>query len=309
MPVKEASDPATLWCGKNYDDAMNSCHKACPGEGDDECPEGMSCFSGSACTEEGVELVMEGYRCGTSWGHASETCGDECRGKEDCKDNEECFKDVVCASELAAQTNQGMYCGTSWDDTGTDCSRPCGHDDDCKEFGQWCYWVECETKADLEDLKPPEEEEEVVQCSAEVKRCPNGQYVGRAQQLNCDFYPCPDEEEVQDAEVPELGAKEDSQAESVTDMSNWGTKPLAHACSSDGQGNCGMCEGDCNNDADCEKGLMCFSRGQGDSRSVPGCVSGGSGDKPGMDYCYTPFPPATTTSSTTTTTTTTTVRD
>ena len=187
VPVKEKSDPATLWCGRDYDDAMNSCHKACPGEGDDECPEGMSCFSGSACTEEGVELAMEGYRCGTSWSHASETCGDECRGQSDCKDNEECFKDVVCASELAAQTNQGKYCLTSWDDSGTDCNRPCDHDDDCKEFGQWCYWVECETKANLEDLKPPEEEEEVVQCSAEVKRCPNGQYVGRSQQRKSDL--------------------------------------------------------------------------------------------------------------------------
>ena len=182
MPVKEKSDPATLWCGTNYDDAMSSCHRACPGEGDDECPPGMSCFSGSACTEEGVEVVREGYRCGTSWSHASERCGRECQGKSDCEDDEECFKDVVCASELAAQTNQGMYCGTSWDDTGTDCSRPCGHDDDCEEFGQWCYWVECETKADLAALKPPEEEEEVEKCSAEVKRCPNGQYVGRAQQ-------------------------------------------------------------------------------------------------------------------------------
>ena len=30
-------------------------------------------------------------------------------------------------------------------------------------------------------------------CSAEVKQCSNGQYVGRAPQLNCNFYPCPAE--------------------------------------------------------------------------------------------------------------------
>ena len=30
-----------------------------------------------------------------------------------------------------------------------------------------------------------------IQCSPEVSQCPNGQYVARAPELNCDFYPCP----------------------------------------------------------------------------------------------------------------------
>ena len=89
-------------------------------------------------------------------------------------------------------------------------------------------------------------------------------------------------------------------------LSRWGTAPLAHACSSDSSQSCDLCQGDCNSDDDCLPGLMCFSRGRGEMTSVPGCVSGGEGDKPGMDYCYTPFPPATTTTTTTTTTSTTT---
>ena len=40
--------------------------------------------------------------------------------------------------------------------------------------------------------------------------------------------------------------------------------------------------------------------------SVPGCTSGGADDLPGMDYCYSPFPPSTTTTTTEATTTTTT---
>ena len=38
--------------------------------------------------------------------------------------------------------------------------------------------------------------------------------------------------------------------------------------------------------------------------SVPGCISGGEDDKPGMDYCYTPFQPVIPTTTTTATTTT-----
>ena len=37
VPVKEVSDIASLWCGIDFDDAMTSCHKPCPGESDDEC--------------------------------------------------------------------------------------------------------------------------------------------------------------------------------------------------------------------------------------------------------------------------------
>mmetsp|Transcript_28346 Transcript_28346/g.60845 ORF Transcript_28346/g.60845 Transcript_28346/m.60845 type:complete len:538 (+) Transcript_28346:85-1698(+) len=57
VPVKAVSDPSTLWCGVDYDDAMTSCVKACPGETDEECPFGTSCFSGSSCVEEGEEIV------------------------------------------------------------------------------------------------------------------------------------------------------------------------------------------------------------------------------------------------------------
>ena len=341
VPVKEKSDISTLWCGQNYNDAMTKCHKACPGETDDECPDGMSCFSGSSCTKEGEEVIREGYKCGTSWQHASDTCGKECQSDDDCSSNEECFADVVCASELI--NTSGSYCGASWGVTSSDCSNACTEDDDCPN-SQWCFWVDCDLTSEANQFmvsgnavmkeqssqtqfQQPEKVEEVVSCNAEVKRCPNGQFVGRAQQLNCDFYPCPAPApgsesssggdsgggtataQQEDSPVAALSSSGGtSSSGSGTDLSGWGSKPLAHACSSDGAGNCGLCQGDCNSDDDCQDGLECFSRGQGEMTSVPGCISGGEGDKPGMDYCYTPFQPTTTTTSTTTTSTTTTTK-
>lgn len=51
---------------------------------------------------------------------------------------------------------------------------------------------------------------------------------------------------------------------------------------------CPACSGDCDISTDCLSGLECFKRT--DSSNVPGCASGGVGDIPGADYCYTPSP-------------------
>ena len=47
----------------------------------------------------------------------------------------------------------------------------------------------------------------------------------------------------------------------------------------------GLCEGDCDNDEECDidAGLICFKRDDFDP--VPGCSGGGESDK---DYCYDP---------------------
>ena len=342
VPVKAKSDPTTLWCGYDYDDAMTSCHKQCMSESDDECDEGMSCFAGSECVEAGVPIVREGYRCGLTWDDASLTCGTECQMNEDCDEGEgqECFAEVVCEKDKEDMEAGGMYCGTTWEGTAKACNEGCEVDEDCGD-GRWCYWVECEGEDDDENeeedddadssaMEEPEEEDETpASCNAEVMECPNGDYVGRAQELDCEFYPCPDEDDDEAAAAEDDGdgdddeeveeddeAEEEENSDSSTaeapaggggeasggggeapatdggvDMSGWGSTPLDHACTSDGSGSCGLCQGDCGSDLDCSPGLLCFSRGSGEMTSVPGCVSGGEGDKPGMDYCYAPFPP------------------
>jgi hypothetical protein len=321
VPVKVKSEVASLWCGVDFDDAMTSCHKPCPSESDDECDAGMSCFAGSECTVAGEPIVREGYRCGTTWDDAALNCGMECQKNDDCDVDagQECFAEVICAGELDA-AGGGMFCGVTWEGTAKSCTESCEVDEDCGD-GQWCYWVECESEdGDVDDdeevvdetndaMEEPEEEEIVASCNAEVKECPNGDFVGRAQELNCDFYPCPGEEEAvaeggiiegnddlvsstaADGEAFAGNSGEAADVSSGVDLTGWGSTPLAHACTSDGFGTCGLCQGDCNSDEDCLKGLLCFSRGEGEMTAVPGCVSGGDGDKPGMDYCYTPFQP------------------
>ena len=44
----------------------------------------------------------------------------------------------------------------------------------------------------------------------------------------------------------------------------------------------GPCEGDCDTDADCRAGLLCYQRGTG---PVPGCEGVGFD---GLDFCYDP---------------------
>ena len=45
-------------------------------------------------------------------------------------------------------------------------------------------------------------------------------------------------------------------------------------------GSCGLCEGDCDSDADCGGGLRCFQRDN--LEAVPGCMGSGHG---AWDYC------------------------
>jgi hypothetical protein len=53
---------------------------------------------------------------------------------------------------------------------------------------------------------------------------------------------------------------------------------------SPGQTKLGECEGDCDDDDDCEPGLYCYQRDSSDD-VPPGCKAGGSGDKKTTDYC------------------------
>lgn len=48
---------------------------------------------------------------------------------------------------------------------------------------------------------------------------------------------------------------------------------------------CSKCNGPCyGNNSICDSGLTCFVRSG--SESIPGCVTGGSGDVSGIDYCH-----------------------
>jgi hypothetical protein len=189
-------------------------------------------------------------------------------------------------------------------------------------------WIDCvppvEEAEALEDANVTETQGTLPGCSAEVHRCAGGQFVARAPELNCEFYPCPEESAGSSgtvaAEAFSDGGVDGSEAmtensEVVVDQyqgeaagSEWGTIPLTFA-SPKCEGECTMCQGDCNSDDDCAEGLKCFSRGSGEVTAVPGCVSGGEGDLAGMDYCYLPEPPTTTSTTTTEAATTTTTTE
>ncbi|KAL3801773.1 hypothetical protein HJC23_001169 [Cyclotella cryptica] len=325
VPVKEVSDKATLWCGLSFDDAAVSCHKACPSENDEDCPEGMSCFAGSACTEEGVPVVRENYRCGATWDDAAEKCGVECQKDEDCTvengaaEGDICFADVECVKDQAGAAS-GMICVKNWETSQDECptANACETDDDC-ESGKLCMWIDCvatNDKSGNETSPGTTTPGTLPGCSAEVQKCANGQFVARAPELNCDFYPCPEDSGstppaaqaltegnyTSESMVENSEQAFESSDGQANDVAEWGTIPLTFQ-SPKCQGECTMCQGDCNSDDDCADGLKCFSRGSGEVTAVPGCISGGEGDLAGMDYCYSPESPPTTTTTTTTTTT------
>ena len=64
-----------------------------------------------------------------------------------------------------------------------------------------------ECKGDVDDdqslssmMEPPPTTKAIqASCNVEVRRSPGGKFVGRAQQLNCNLYPCSDVDDVAQA--------------------------------------------------------------------------------------------------------------
>ena len=48
-----------------------------------------------------------------------------------------------------------------------------------------------------------------------------------------------------------------------------------------------LCEGDCDDDTECDVGLLCYQRDSEDE-AVPGCGAGGQTTSSTWDYCYDP---------------------
>merc|ERR1712176_1467554 len=61
-------------------------------------------------------------------------------------------------------------------------------------------------------------------------------------------------------------------------------EPYLQAVNVNGK-NLGLCQGDCDYDKDCGRGLKCFHRHGHSQGKVRGCRLGGSGDRPAWDYC------------------------
>ena len=55
------------------------------------------------------------------------------------------------------------------------------------------------------------------------------------------------------------------------------------------------CQGDCDNDDDCNGDLICWQRGNAGTNPIPGCTGDllaidTANNDPGIDYCYDPNP-------------------
>lgn len=292
---------------------------------------------------EVVTAAVEGFHCGKDWG-AAHSCAITCESDDDCADGTNCYW-VACESGSTPEEEEEDTPNdtTTTKPTISNEEVSCSPEVFLCPSGEYvgrspqldCEFYPCPGSSDPEPEPEPEPEatsasEEPVAASEEVDLSSQEEPAATSEQA-AESYQEPvaassevvssDSEaaatsdssggsEESDSEVSEAGTVYDFYDKLGAEPddpvgSDWGTKSLIHSCQS-GDGNCGVCEGDCNSDDDCQDGLKCFSRGQGELTAVPGCISGGEGDKPGMDYCYMEEPPTTTTTTTTTTTATTT---
>ena len=183
---------ATQFCGRTWGDAIADCSPAthCP-NGNEDCDTDQTCHgylpncninnmndsdngdsSSNGAPPPTPPPIRNEYDernkkfCGTSWGEANDSCSltTWCPIGNECTDGEICFGGIP---------NCNAYYLLEIDESGL--GDGSGGDNSNNNNGEEDIMIE------------PQD----IQCSPEVSQCPNGQYVARAPELNCDFYPCP----------------------------------------------------------------------------------------------------------------------
>ena len=125
VPI-EPDAPVGGYCGTSFEDATDSCSKAC--SLDSQCPEGQSCYGYTSCDDRDT------FYCGKTWDEASATCGKQCPSGK----NEECNDGDVCFGYTPCNDKSTFFCGTSFDDASSTCTTPCSSTADCAS-GEACF--------------------------------------------------------------------------------------------------------------------------------------------------------------------------
>lgn len=138
-PVIQPAGPVeSYFCGTSFDEATRDCSLPCPTGSDVDCPDEMSCFSHTSCTDR------DSFMCGYSWDHAASLCTNPCPSGEhsDCPENMSCFAYTPCNNDGS------FFCGTSFDEAST-CEYPCptGSSSDCPDNLSCFSYTACGTGA------------------------------------------------------------------------------------------------------------------------------------------------------------------
>jgi len=186
-------------------------------------------------------------RCGSSWGDALSSCGQECPGGVDseCPSGQSCFSDVTCEGvSTGDNTSSGSNrCGSSWENAMSSCGQECpgGVDSECPS-GQSCFSdVTCEgvSTGDISSSGSnrcgSSWENAMSSCG---QKCPGGVDSECPSGLSC----------FSDVTCDDVSTGDNSSSGSNRCGSSW-----ENAMSSCGQ----ECPGGC--DSECPSGQSCFS--------------------------------------------------
>jgi len=104
MMINYSSAP-TGFCGRDLDDAKNTCRQPCV-TSEDCCSFAEACFT-TACAFDVDHTGSSHYYCGTSWCTAADTCSTPCPSGADaeCPNNQGCFFQVPCGDSNTMSDN------------------------------------------------------------------------------------------------------------------------------------------------------------------------------------------------------------
>jgi hypothetical protein len=183
--VYSPTDPeASYFCGLDWEDANTSCAKRCPSSMSEDCDDGYKCFTFTTCTDVQIQETSFGTNPTKPPSEIDNEGGDFGENPLSTIDNEG-------GDYLALNDPESVRC------TGT----PCPFVGECRSQYGFCgsQFIYCNDlsswKLDDCGLSGTDEKGDPVLCDPEVFKCAEGEEVYRDPLHECEFFPCPEDEE------------------------------------------------------------------------------------------------------------------
>jgi len=173
--VYSPTDPeATYFCGTDWEDANNSCSIRCPSSKSDDCPSDQKCFAFTSCMDEPEEETSKPTDRPTNppFTNAPNAPGIPTPAPTNEETKLDACTGAPCPFAGECRSQYG-FCGTSFIY--------------CNALSTWTL-RNC-------GLAGIDENGDPVLCDAEVLTCPEGEEAYRNPSNECEYFPCPDEED------------------------------------------------------------------------------------------------------------------
>ncbi|KAL7478207.1 hypothetical protein ACHAW6_006923 [Cyclotella cf. meneghiniana] len=199
-PVLSPDDPAaTYFCGEDWIDANKVCTIRCPSAKSEDCPGDQSCFAFTRCNEDPptlapvVSVTLEQSNATDEHENATESNFTSSSPSSSSGMSSSPFLSDIASPSGTPVSGIASLSGCT--------GKPCDISGECRSQFGFCgsSFIYCNDLSswtlDNCGLFGTDQNGETVLCDADTYECPGGDRLIRNPDNNCEFFPCPVEDE------------------------------------------------------------------------------------------------------------------